>query len=143
MNYENLAWLYKPEIIKTLLIGEAPPLSGKKYFYDIPKEYKPRNCTIENDTSLPATIFNHYFGTMPKNEKEYQIYLNLLKNRGVFLIDIINKNLEIRKKDRTLNKENIKLLVSEDNLKELKQRIRNISNENTKIIFLFRLYKGE
>jgi hypothetical protein len=53
--------LYKPESIKVLLIGEAPAQNGS-YFYKVPEKYPTRNSSIEDDTSMPATIFNHYFG---------------------------------------------------------------------------------
>lgn len=60
INYSLEIEKYRPKVIKTLLIGEAPPLNGKTFFY-LPKQINFMN-SIENNTSLPATIFNCYFG---------------------------------------------------------------------------------
>ena len=99
MDYNTIAGKYKPVMIKILLIGEAPPPNQANYFYKVPDKYPTKKSTIENDSSLPATIFNHYFSRRPLNEKEYEKFLCLLKEKGVFLIDIIHKPLEIRRKD--------------------------------------------
>ena len=90
IDYRRLSEDFKPDAIKVLLIGEAPPPNGKSYFYTIPEKYPTIKYSIEDDTSLPATIFNHYFGRRPLNEKEYEKFLCLLKEKGVFLIDIIH-----------------------------------------------------
>jgi hypothetical protein len=108
---------YRPTTIKTLLIGEAPPPSGKFYFY-VPKEMN-LNLPIEYDASLPATIFQHYFGARPATIPEYQRFLQKLQAHGIFLIDIIEEPLKIRG-----NKENESYLISK--LPELAQRIREI-----------------
>jgi hypothetical protein len=135
--YEELANTYKPKEIKILLIGEAPPPNGKSYFYKVPEKYPTRKSSIEDDTSLPATIFNHYFGRRPLNEKEYEKFLCLLKQKGVFLIDIIHKPLEIQRKGKSLNIENIDILVSPQNLNDLIARIERLPiTDETKIIFL-------
>jgi hypothetical protein len=42
MNYQNLAQALKPEKVKTLLIGEAPPPQGKSYFFKIFRIYLAR-----------------------------------------------------------------------------------------------------
>lgn len=137
MDYNKLADKYKPEKIKILLIGEAPPPNGKNYFYKVPEKYPIRKSTIENDTSLPATIFNHYFGRRPIDEKEYEEFLGLLKEKGVFLIDIIHEPLEIRRKDKSLNIENIDILVSPKNLDNLITRIESLPiSDEIEIIFL-------
>lgn len=137
MDYNTIARKYKPVMIKILLIGEAPPPNQTNYFYKVPDKYPTRKSTIENDSSLPATIFNHYFGRRPLNEKEYEKFLCLLKEKGVFLIDIIHKPLEIRRKDKSLNSENIDILVSPQNLNDLIARIEKLPiTDETKIIFL-------
>ncbi len=137
MDYEKIAQTYKPQTIKALLIGEAPPPNGKSYFYNVPEKYPARKTSIENDTSIPATIFNHYFGRRPNDTTEYKQYLVSLKDKGVFLIDIINEPLEIRKKDNSLNNDNIDILVSQENLSNLISRINSLPiTTNTKIIFL-------
>ena len=60
IDYISEAEKYRPDTIKTLLVGEAPPPNGQTYFY-LPRELK-NSGTIRNDRSLPATIFCHYFG---------------------------------------------------------------------------------
>ena len=36
------------------------------------------------DTSLPAIIFNHYFGRRPKDIDEYKTFLDCLRQKGIF-----------------------------------------------------------
>jgi hypothetical protein len=120
IDYELERNKYRPERIKTLLIGEAPPPSGKSYFY-VPKEMS-LGRSIEDDTSLPATIFNHYFGRRPNNISEYKKFLIELKNMGVFLIDIIDEPIKIRG-----DKENENYLISK--LPELKLKIKALNEE--------------
>jgi hypothetical protein len=133
--YEIMAKKYFPNEVNVLLIGEAPPQNGS-YFYKVPEKYPLRKSTIVDDTSLPATVFNHYFGRRPQDAKEYAKFLERLKEAGVFLIDIINEPIEIRKKDNTLNQENIDRLISVANLNDLETRINSLIKENTKVIFL-------
>jgi hypothetical protein len=143
INYNELASLYKPTKISTLLIGEAPPPSGKKYFYLIPDKYNPRN-PIEQDQSLPATVFNHYFGRRPNSPEEYRKFLICLKEHGIFLIDLINLPLRIRnnKEHGGINIESIEQVFSDANLAVLNNRIEEIADANTEIIFLIaRNYK--
>ena len=132
-DYKRFAKEYSPNKgkVNTLLIGEAPPPDGYAYFYKVPYKYPIRNCTIENDTSLPATIFNHYFGKRPNDSNEYKKYLACLKDRGIFLIDIYNKAIPFRNRP-----ENIPLLKAKSNLDKLAKRIIKISNTKTTIIFL-------
>lgn len=136
MDYKKLAAVYKPTEINILLIGEAPPPNQTNYFYKVPDKYPSRNTTIENDSSLPATIFNHYFGRRPNDPTEYEEFLKCFKERGIFLIDIINEPLVIRNKDKSLNLENIEKLISDNNLQDLESRIRELKKEDTKVIFL-------
>lgn len=136
MDYKSLSDNYKPNKIKVLLIGEAPPPNGKSYFYKVPEKYPSRKSSIEDDTSLPATIFNHYFGRRPENPQEYEQFLKCLKERGIFLIDILNKPIVIRKKDGSIDEDNLKILLSEENLNELDCTIKSLTNTDTKIIFL-------
>lgn len=136
MDYNKLSNKFKPDVINILLIGEAPPPNRKNYFYKVPEKYPTRKSSIEDDTSLPATIFNHYFGRRPNDTKEYEQFLECLKEKGVFLIDIINLPLEIRKKDKSLNQENIDKLISDENLNDLDKRINSLINNDKKVIFL-------
>ena len=105
------------ELIKTLLIGEAPPPNGKTYFY-IPKKLS-LGRTIEDDTSLPSTIFNHYFHKRPESIEEYEKFLMQLKDADIFLIDIINEPIPIRG-----NKENENYLITQ--IPQLKERIKSM-----------------
>lgn len=97
---------YRPEIIKTLLIGEAPPPSGETFFY-VPRIISLAK-SIEDDTSLPSTIFSHYFDKRPETIEEYERFLRQLQKQGIFLIDILDLPLKIRE-----NKENELYLVSQ------------------------------
>jgi len=88
---------YRPAVVRTLLIGEAPPPPSARgeyrYFY-VPM--KLRNVSIEADTSLPTTIFHHYFRTRPRSTEEYLSLLARLKQMGVFLVDICNEPIDPR-----------------------------------------------
>jgi uncharacterized short protein YbdD (DUF466 family) len=85
---------YRPETIKTLLVGEAPPFSGKTYFY-VPC-ILPNAIPVENDRSLPATIFNHYFQERPRTTDQYVKFLLKLKEKRIFLIDICSEPIKVR-----------------------------------------------
>ena len=136
IDYRGQANKYRPIKIITLLIGEAPPPSGSRYFY-LPVDMK-NTRVIEKDTSLPATIFNYYFGKRPYSKAEYEVFLNKLKDGEIFLIDIIDKPLRIRdrKSKSGFNDKNLKYLISQ--IQYLKEKIENlgIDIEDGKIIFL-------
>ncbi|MBA7528606.1 hypothetical protein ES705_20794 [subsurface metagenome] len=136
INYREQANKYRPGKITTLLIGEAPPPNGKKYFY-LPVVLK-NGRIIEKDASLPATIFHHYFGKRPYSKAEYEIFLNKLKNAGIILVDIIDEPLRIRdrKSKSGFNDKNLKYLISQ--IQYLREKIENlrIDIEEGKIIFL-------
>lgn len=89
INYFQESEKYRPDIIKNLLVGEAPPSSGKTYFY-VPKALSD-DIPIRDHRTLPATIFYHYFQTRPISKNEYTDLLLLLKKKGIFLIDIEKK----------------------------------------------------
>jgi hypothetical protein len=136
MDYIELANKYRPSKINTLLIGESPPPNGTNYFYKVPEKYPVKSVEIEDDASLPATIFNHYFGRRPISPIEYEKFLKCLQSRHVFLIDIFNEPIKIRNGRKGLIKENVEKLVSTQNLKILKDRIDELVDPKTKIIFL-------
>jgi hypothetical protein len=89
---------YRPDkigkSIKKLLVGEAPPSSRKTYFY-VPRPIS-RARPVEDDNSLPATIFNHYFKKRPETKDQYIHFLLRLQEKGVFLIDICNDPIKVR-----------------------------------------------
>lgn len=117
IDYERERNKYRPESIKTLLIGEAPPPGKKTYFY-VPKMLS-LGKSIEDDTSLPSTIFNHYFHKRPETIEEYEQYLIKLKQNGIFLIDILDEPIPIRD-----NKENENYLVTK--IPELREKIKTM-----------------
>ena len=129
IDYKKESKKYRPQLIKTLLIGEAPPPNQKTYFY-VPKKLS-LGRTIEDDTSLPSTIFNHYFHRRPENIEEYEEFLIQLKEDGIFLIDIIDEPIPIRG-----NKENENYLITQ--IPKLKDRMNsmNINVDEEKWIFL-------
>ena len=127
---------YKPDNVKSLLIGEAPPPGGKTYFY-IPKLLSLER-PIKKDGSLPSTIFNHFFGRRPNSIEEYVLMLTKLKNEGIFLMDILDDPLKIKDKNYKgwVNPDNLKILVSE--ITNLREKIKNrgIEIEEENITFL-------
>jgi hypothetical protein len=94
IDYIAEAERYRPPIVTTLLIGEAPPPSGQSYFY-LPRPLS-NHLPIEDDRSLPATIFHHYFRTRPGTRDEYVDLLGRLKDRGIFLVDICDEPVKVR-----------------------------------------------
>ena len=124
---------YRPETIKTLLVGEAPPPSEGSYFY-VPRAMS-NNLPIRIDRSLPATIFFHYFQTRPVTKDEYIDLLLKLQQKGVFLIDIFDEPLRIRGKNGII-KENLDRII--DQIPKLRNKItsRNISIKDRDTIFL-------
>ncbi len=94
INYFQESERYRPELIKTLLVGEAPPPSGEAYFY-IPKAIS-NTSPIEMDRSLPSTIFNHYFQERPSTIDRYISFLLRLKENGMFLIDLCSEPIKVR-----------------------------------------------
>ena len=138
IDYQKERAKYCPRIVETLLIGEAPPPSGNTYFY-VPKVMG-LGKSVENDTSLPATIFNHYFGKRPESINEYKKFLITLKHNGIYLIDIIDEPIKIRG-----NKENESYLISK--LPELRNKIANlkidIAEDNWKFLLARNSYKSK
>lgn len=127
---------FRPKDVKILLVGEAPPPSGKTYFY-VPKPMSNKR-PIRDDRSLPATIFYHYFRKRPETVERYIELLNKLKAMGIFLMDIVDSPIKIS--DRNLkwgiNQENLEYLVSQIPLLRNKIRSRGIDIEDENIIFL-------
>jgi hypothetical protein len=122
---------YRPINITTLLIGEAPPPSGDKYFY-VPQAMSVSK-DIEKDTSLPATIFYRYFKTRPTTREKYIELLEKLKEMGVFLIDIYNEPVRIRERNKPPN---IQPIV--DAIPKLREKmiLRGIKVPDENIVFL-------
>jgi len=124
---------YKPELVKTLLIGEAPPPSGKTFFY-VPKQIS-NNRTIENDTSLPSTIFNHYFDRRPETIEEYKEFLKMLTQQNIFLIDILDEPIKIRG-----NKENENYLISK--IPDFREKVKSFGIELDEKYWIFLLARN-
>lgn len=97
IDYRSESEKYRPQVVNTLLVGEAPPASRQTYFY-VPRQI-PISRPIEDDRSLPATIFQHYFGTRPRSKDEYTDFLVTLKDQGVFLVDICDEPIKVRDSD--------------------------------------------
>lgn len=101
VKYRAVAEIFKPEDIKKLIIGECPPSDGKSYFY-IP-------TPVKNLESMPGTIFTHYFQCIPTTENKYFEMLCVLKEYGIFLIDILDHPILIRDSGGII-KENLEIL---------------------------------
>jgi len=129
IDYFNESENYRPKTIKTLLVGEAPPSSGKTYFY-VPQAMSDKDL-IQNDSSLPATIFNHYFQKRPTTAEEYVNFLRLLQGKGIFLIDICDEPIKVRN-----NPEGIQRIKREILELRGKMKRRNINVAVEDIVFL-------
>jgi len=136
LDYSELSEKYRPKKIETLLVAEGPPPSGERYFY-LPTKMNPSR-NIRNYRSLPATIFYHYFKSIPSSIEEYELFLLRLKERNIFLIDILDEPLKIRDRSSPdgVNKKNYDILISR--IPKLKDKIygRGISIPEDRIIFL-------
>ena len=133
INYFQESEKYRPQTLRTLLVAEAPPPTGANYFY-VPRAM-PDNVPAEKDTSLPATIFHHYFKKRPKTVEEYNDFLNKLRGIGVFLLDIADEPIRIREKGG-INQDNLQYLISRIKTLRNKIRDRNIFIDDENIIFL-------
>lgn len=111
IDYLAAAEKYRPAVIRTLLVGEAPPPKGKTYFY-VPSAVSRLHIPIDQDTNLPSTIFHHYFQQRPCDIDEYHKFLVRLQDMGVFLVDLHDENIRVRKNDEGLQRiiESIPLL---------------------------------
>jgi len=129
IDYQNEAEKYRPDLIQTLLVGEAPPSRGDTYFY-VPKLLSSK-LSIEDDASLPATIFHHYFQNRPASIGEYELDLRRLKDMGIFIVDIYDEPIEVRRQ-----RENMKLIIYE--IPKLREKLaaRDIIIQDENMIFL-------
>ena len=120
---------YRPDNSQTLLVGEAPPPNRTSYIY-VPENM--RNAqNVQNDRSLPATIFNHYFGRRPADKNEYRDFLLRLKKLGVFIVDIYDQPIKVRNNQKGLEK----IVVAIPKLRG-KLRDRGILVDEKRMIFL-------
>ncbi|MEW6003341.1 MAG: hypothetical protein AB1638_11960 [Nitrospirota bacterium] len=133
INYLNESEKYRPEkigkTIETLLVGESPPLSGKKYFY-VPRPMSDK-IPIQKDRNLPATIFNHYFKKRPTSIDEYVNFLLRLQAKGIFLIDICDEPINARG-----NPKAIQQIIKEIPYLRSKMKKRKIKVADEDIVFL-------
>lgn len=131
IDYIPASELYRPKEIKILLIGEAPPPSGKAYFYVPAINSRTLKTPIRQDRSLPSTIFYHYFQTRPSTTEEYVDLLKKLKEMGIWLIDVYEYPIKVRHDEANLEiiKEHIPKLRA-------KMRERNIFIDEKNMIFL-------
>ena len=129
MDYIAQSEKYRPEVIETLLIGEAPPPNGKTYFY-LPTTLR-NNVPIARNRSLPATIFQHYFQRLPVDEEEYRELLAKLKQLCVFFVDIVDEPIRVRG-----SPEGVRRIIEAVPKLRAKLVRRNIVIDDERIIFL-------
>ena len=129
INYFQESEKYRPKMVRTLLIAEAPPPSGTKYFY-VPRAMS-NTVPIEKDRSLPATIFHHYFRERPKTKDRYVDFLLQLKEKGIFLIDICNEPVKVRG-----TPEGVARIIAEIPKLRQKMAVRHIQVLDCDIVFL-------
>ena len=70
---------YRPEHIKVLLVAESPPQRASRYFYF---------QDVEHHDGLFWNVAKAVLGVVMKDRAEKPMYLEELKQRGVFLIDL-------------------------------------------------------
>jgi hypothetical protein len=121
IDYFIEAQKYRPSIVRTLLVAEAPPKGGHTYFY-VPKSMNP-GIPIARQSSLSATIFYHYFREIPATEKRYAELLNRLKRRRIFLIDICDEPIGVRNSPEGLQRITREIPKLRAKLRRLKIRI--------------------
>jgi hypothetical protein len=129
IGYLSQSEKYRPEVIETLLVGESPPPNGKSYFY-LPTTLR-NNVPIVENRSLPATIFYHYFQRLPTNEKEYGDLLMKLKQRRVFLVDLVDEPIRVRG-----SSEGIERIIEAIPKLRAKLARRNIDISDERVVFL-------
>ena len=129
INYLAQSEKYRPEVIETLLIGEAPPPDRKTYFY-LPTALR-NNVPIDRNRKLPATIFHHYFKTLPVDEEKYHELLLKLKQLRVFLVDIVDKPIRVRN-----SPDGVRQIIEAIPKLRAKLEGRNIDIRDERIVFL-------
>ncbi len=116
---------YKPKDIKYLLIAEAPPdESSDRFFYF--EDVK------EKDSLFLETMKVLYPGnyTDPKIvRKKKKQFLNKLKEDGFYLIDSTDQPMPNFKRHH-------KIKLIKDALPSLIEKVKNLANEDTKIILI-------
>lgn len=129
INYKEESKKYRPIRISMLLVGEAPPPSGKKYFY-VPSSLR-NHLSIKKDSSLPTTIFHHFFHKRPDDESEYIDMLKKLQAKGIFLVDLVDDPIKVRNNPDGLKK-------IKDGIKDFRKKLeqRGIIIEDKDITFL-------
>lgn len=129
INYKEESKKYRPIKISILLVGEAPPPSGKKYFY-VPTILR-NHLPIIKDSSLPATVFQHFFQKRPEGESEYIDMLKKLQAKGIFLIDLVDEPIKVRNNPEGL----LKVRTGVSNFRKKMQKL-DIFIDDKNIIFL-------
>jgi hypothetical protein len=136
LDYSGLSENYRPSKIETLLVGEAPPPSGEKYFY-YPKEMNPER-DVRGYASLPATIFYHHFKSIPSTKEEYKEMLSRLQEKGIFLIDILDEPIRVRDRSypRQVNPVQLRKVIDAIPKLRSKMKSRKIEISDGDITFL-------
>ena len=137
INYLAESKKYRPRKIRTLLVGEAPPPSGRTYFYfPTPTRAMNNKRPIRKDTSLPSTIFWHYFGERPTSKERYIQLLNCLKNKGIFLVDIVDRPLRVRIRGKGIDPNALRIIKRAIPRLRTKLKRRKINVQDKDIVFL-------
>jgi hypothetical protein len=124
-DFESARQKYKPEVIKFLLIAEAPPrVEAKRFFYfeDVQK----------HDSLFWETMKVLYLGdcsvtkSLRRRKREF---LEKFRNDGFYLLDATDTPMEDRRPAK--KRERI-----EESLPSLIEKVRNVGSEDTKIILI-------
>lgn len=131
MIYEEAAKEYKPDKIKYLFIAEAPPKKKEgqelRYFYfDKVAIY---DYLIQN---IVETLFSEEYKRSDK-----RCWLNKLKEEGFFLIDAIEKPIKSGLSNKVIAG------YINDNFPNLLQKLKNLTDKDTKIILIKKVVFNE
>lgn len=86
LDYKTLSDSFKPDTIRLLLVGEAPPDDGTRYFYQVPTT-DADNLFIAVYKAIDEEAAAEYERLKrPGNMKEGMLYT--LRHKGVFVIDL-------------------------------------------------------
>jgi hypothetical protein len=134
--YRNASNKYRPDAVKLLLVGEAPPPSQKHYIY-WPKQMS--RAQLENDYSFPATVFGHFFDRKPVDINEYDQFLYELKKMTIWILDMYEEPIKVGDRNLPNNRIEANFQKVKGSIKSFRHRLESLKLGHLKdeqIIFL-------
>lgn len=120
---DNARLKYKPEIIKTLLVAEAPPNSLERFFYY--ENVREKDYLFLGVTEAIYPHLKEEFIASRRMPEKKSAILNKLKQDGYYLIDLSDTPISL------LNNVAIETFVP-----DLIEKIKKIADTNTYIILI-------